>query len=240
MDDRRGFLTKLGFGVAALPSLLLARTAASADKGYARKKSPPGGSPPSTQARGGDAYPGVTLINQESRKRRLYQDLIKDKVVMLHFMSIAGEPHFPAVARMVRIADKMGAGLGRDYQIYSISIDPVQDTPSRLKAFARSHGALRPGWQFLTAATQHDVDAIGKRLLRPMPGMGDGHPNTALVYYGNGSVGLWSGFPIMLDDPDLAVERVSWIRSGSKPKGPPRRAGPRVLAGDFKNSNRIV
>lgn len=57
--------------------------------------------------------------------------------------------------RLAALAPRLG-----DVDLVSVSVDPDFDTPERLRAFAREHGASSPRWHFLTgdsAAIQRAV-----------------------------------------------------------------------------------
>ena len=56
-------------------------------------------------------------------------------------------------ARMAQIQER-----SRDLQLVSFSVDPDYDTPAVLDAFAKTHGAKRERWRYLTGP----VDAIEK------------------------------------------------------------------------------
>jgi protein SCO1 len=47
--------------------------------------------------------------------------------------------------------------------MYSISLKPEQDDPAALKRFAQMHGALLPGWTFLTG-DPYDIETIRFKL----------------------------------------------------------------------------
>jgi protein SCO1/2 len=50
--------------------------------------------------------------------------------------------------------------LGDRADLISVSVDPAYDTPERLAAFARAHGAESPRWHFLTGDSQHVQEAV--------------------------------------------------------------------------------
>lgn len=241
MDNRRTFFAKLGAAVAASPTVVVDAAGPTGDTPATKTALPTVVSPPATQARGGDNYPPLVLTSHKGKHYRFYEDLVHGKVVAIHFTSLEYEKQFPALARMKRIADRFGPQLGRSYQIYTITTDPKNDTPKAMRTYAEAHGLSRPGWLFLNAGGAKAVTELSTRLLHPMHGMHHGNgPNRSLLYYGNGTVGLWGAFPLMQDNDDLAMQRLSWVKSGTAHSGEPRRAGPRVLGADFTSSNRVV
>src|SRR5512138_2184239 len=50
--------------------------------------------------------------------------------------------------------------LGERADVVSVSVDPAYDTPERLAAFARTHGAESPRWHFLTGDSRHVQEAV--------------------------------------------------------------------------------
>ena len=75
----------------------------------------------------------------------------------------------------------------------SLTVDPLRDTPARLKAYSEKHRA-GDGWVWLTGS-KPDVDEVLQKLGVYTPNFED-HPSMILV--GDGSSGEWSrfvGFP---------------------------------------------
>ena len=50
--------------------------------------------------------------------------------------------------------------LGDQADVVSVSVDPAYDTPERLAAFARAHGADSPRWHFLPGDSGHVQEAV--------------------------------------------------------------------------------
>ncbi len=50
--------------------------------------------------------------------------------------------------------------LGDRADLVSVSVDPTYDTPERLAAFARAHGAESPRWHFLTGDSEQVQQAV--------------------------------------------------------------------------------
>jgi protein SCO1/2 len=69
-----------------------------------------------------------------------------------------------ATQRMVELHHQSLAGrMGKDLSLVSISLKPEEDDPAALKAYARTHRAVLPGWTFLTGS-RYDVDTLRYRL----------------------------------------------------------------------------
>ncbi len=94
--------------------------------------------------------PNVELITQNSEKVRFYDDLVKDKRVVIQFMFARCKDICPVITHHLAEVQRLLKGrVGRDIFFYSITLSPEEDTPRDLKAYARTHG-VGPGWTFLT------------------------------------------------------------------------------------------
>jgi cytochrome oxidase Cu insertion factor (SCO1/SenC/PrrC family) len=113
--------------------------------------------------RGPDFLPNLPVVDQDGRQLRFYDDLIKNKIVVIMFIYTSCTDICPiTTARMTQIEDKLAGVLGRDIFIVSLTVDPVNDTPERLKAYSKAFGT-GPGWSFVTGRPE-DIRAINYRL----------------------------------------------------------------------------
>ena len=111
---------------------------------------------------GANYFPNVTLVTQDGKEVKLYDDLIKDKLVVFSFIFTRCTKQCGLIAAsLARVQRELGDRLGKDIFIYSISIDPERDTPEVLKKYAGAFHA-RPGWTFLTGKKE-DVNLIRKK-----------------------------------------------------------------------------
>ena len=95
--------------------------------------------------------PNVELITQDNQKVHFYNDLVKDKRVVIQFMFTRCKDICPIITHHLAEVQKLLKGrVGSDIFFYSISLSPEEDTPRDLKAYAKSHHAGGPGWTFLT------------------------------------------------------------------------------------------
>src|SRR5262249_22572057 len=116
-----------------------------------------------------------------------YDDLIKDKIVVLSFIYTSCKDICPlATARLGEAQDRLGDRVGRDVFFYSISIEPERDTPERLKQYAEAFHA-GPGWLFLTGLPE-DIQAIRYKFGDRRAELVD-HRNDVVL--GNGATGEW-------------------------------------------------
>ena len=80
---------------------------------------------------GADYFPNVELITQDGESTRFFDDLIKDKVVLINFIYTSCVDTCPMeTAQLVQVQKVLGERLGNDVFFYSITIDPEHDTPA--------------------------------------------------------------------------------------------------------------
>ncbi len=115
---------------------------------------------------GADLIPNVKLRTHAGKEVRFYEDLVKGKQVIINMMYAHCAEFCPAItSRLVEIHQALAPRMGRDLFMCSITLKPHEDDPPALNAFARMHGALLPGWTFLTGDA-HDIETLRFRLFR--------------------------------------------------------------------------
>lgn len=236
MKNRREAIKKLATGAAALGALaLLAPAEAVARKSKVIEdcdcESPDSG-PLSAY------FTNAIVQTHDHRKALFYNDLLKDKIVMINFMSIATEAEFESTQRLLAVQDLLGDRLGKDYFIYSITIDPLQDTPIRLNAFAEKMG-VKPGWTFLTGK-EDVIDGLKTRFFfhpgtHQHAGFSHHHGSEqdcsmGLMRYGNVKTGTWASVPNSAS-PDWIIKRLDWVRGDKEVSKTPKRKGPFAMKG---------
>ena len=129
----------------------------------------------------------IPLVNQNGETMRLYSDLIRDKIVVIDFMFTSCTGACPIMSNnFAKIQAWLGPRLGKDVHLISISVDPANDTPAKLKEYAARFKA-QPGWYFLTG-TQENVNAALAKLGNAVDNP-EAHQNLFLI--GNDRTGLW-------------------------------------------------
>lgn len=94
--------------------------------------------------------PNVELLTQNNERVHFYDDLVKDKRVVIQFMFARCKDICPVITHHLAEVQRLLKGrVGRDIFFYSITLSPEEDSPRDLKAFAKMHG-VGPGWTFLT------------------------------------------------------------------------------------------
>jgi len=107
--------------------------------------------------------PNVELIDQNGKKVRFYDDLVKDKRVVIQFMFARCQDICPIITHnLTEVQRLLKDRVGRDIFFISITLSPEEDSPRDLKAFAKMHG-VGPGWTFLTGKPE-DILRLRKSL----------------------------------------------------------------------------
>jgi protein SCO1/2 len=144
------------------------------------------------------------LIDQHGTALDFKADVVGRKIVVMDFVYTTCTTVCPVLSVLLaQVQDKLGRRAGSEVALVSMSVDPVRDTPARLKEHSARYQA-GPGWTWLTGRTQA-VESVLKSLGAYTPSFVD-HP--ALVMVGDGQTGKWTryyGFP----DPDQIVAKVN-------------------------------
>lgn len=157
-------------------------------------------------------FPDIVIRTHENKEVRLYEDLVKDKFVTINFMYTNCEGTCPTTTHnLVRVQKLLKDRVGRDLFMYSITLDPVHDSPEALARYARRHG-VGPGWVFLRAEPA-DTPILRRRL-----GFYDADPaadadrstHTAMVRYGNEPRQLWAATSGLVA-PDAIAKAILYV-----------------------------
>ncbi len=140
------------------------------------------------------ALPNTALINQHGEEVRLTDDIVGDRIVVVNFVYTTCTTVCPVLSAIFsQVQNKLGDRLGHDIVMVSVSVDPLRDTPARMKNYASKLGAGE-GWVWLTGQKQ-DVTDVLEAFGAYTPNFED-HPSMILV--GDGTSGKWArflGFP---------------------------------------------
>ncbi|QXH49651.1 SCO family protein [Pseudomonas fakonensis] len=154
---------------------------------------PPSSASPEPDTPWGASYfPNIPLLTQDGKQVHFFDDLIKDKVVAINFIFTGCGDSCPVeTARLRQVQKLLGERVGQDIFIYSISIDPYNDTPATLKRYAEKFG-IAPGWTLLTGEAA-DIETLRRSLGLYIDGLENGRSrdhNLSLII-GNQATGRW-------------------------------------------------
>ena len=154
------------------------------------------------------------LVDQHGREMMFVTDVIGDDIVVMDFVYTTCTTICPVLSALfTQVQKKLGDDVGNGITLVSMSVDPIRDTPQRIKAYSAKHGA-GDGWIWLTG-DKPVVDDV-------LTGLGaystnfEDHPSMVLI--GDGRTGEWQrlfGFP----NPDRIVQVVNDMRERRKAGG---------------------
>lgn len=166
-------------------------------------------------------FTNVELINQDGEIMRLYKDLLEDKVVVIDTIFTECTGICPVMSKTFqKIQEHVGDRLGDEVHLISLSVDPTNDTPEKLKAFAGKFDA-RPGWYFLTGPKENVDFALQK-----LGGYVENREaHTAILIIGNESTGLWKKAMGLAPARDILPIVDSVLHDEGPEDGSPQGAG---------------
>lgn len=174
---KRRFVWTLLVSLGLLPALVSAPVAAEAPPAGARANEDPA-------AR---YFTNTEVVDQDGKVRHFYDDLLRGKKVLINVAFTSCKGACPAMtANLAKVQRLLGARVGKDIHILTVTADPENDTPAVLKRYADQYGATA-GWFFLTGAPDNVnkvLGRIGGALRKP-----EDHATT--LYVGNLSTGNW-------------------------------------------------
>jgi len=130
----------------------------------------------------GDA-PAFVLVDQRGRRVSLAD--LRGKVLALSFVFTTCSDTCPVVtAKLADLQRRLDGDFGRRVHFISVSVDPLTDTPQRLRAYAAKFNADTAGWSFLTGTPAQIDDVVrgfGAYARRPERGAVDHLNLTSLI-----------------------------------------------------------
>ena len=155
----------------------------------------PGPSPTPSPTPAGDAalsfssakIPNVHILDQNGKQLSFYDDLIKGKTVAINFIFTTCTTVCPPLTATFRKVQQTASERGLDVKLVSVSVDPVIDTPERLRAFAEKFNA-DTGWTFVTGE-KGEIDSLLQSLGVAVTNKND---HTPMILIGNDSLDYWT------------------------------------------------
>ncbi len=161
---------------------------------------------------GAGVFPNFTLRTHENKAVRFYDDLLKDKLVLINFFYAQCDGICPGMtANLVKVQNLLGKRCGRAVFMYSLTLKPQQDTPRALKQYAEMHG-IKPGWLLLTGKPA-ELEALRRKLgfYDPDPAVDrDTSQHIGLVRFGSAALDRWAACPA-LSNPAQIVRSLGWL-----------------------------
>jgi len=109
------------------------------------------------------AVPDVQVVNQSGQRLRFNSDVVKGRVAVVTGFFTTCTAMCPITQEnLSHLAKLLGDRLGKDVVIVSVSVDPTNDTPERMKAWGEKFH-IGPGWT-LVSGNKDDVQTLLKSL----------------------------------------------------------------------------
>ena len=156
-------------------------------------------------------FADVALVDQTGKAVRLEPDLVSNKIVVMSFIYTSCTTVCPVVSSIMgKVQKQLGARVGTEVQLVSISIDPQRDDAKRLNEYARSF-QNGPGWSWLTGSTQ----SVAETLKGLGTFNGDLKSHAPLILVGDGNSRHWTRYYGFTDPAVLTreVEKLSGERN---------------------------
>lgn len=192
-------MTRAGLAVLAMLALVLIPGAAKAQDGHdhhagheghdahAHHQAPKPGEV-DYRTENGLSIPDVPVLTQDGEEVHFFHDLVQDKVVAMNFVFTTCKTICPPLgANFGKLQQELGDQMGKDVHLISVSVDPVTDTPERMKAWGEIFGA-GPGWTLVTGE-KDEVTKLLKALQVFTPDIRDHSP---VVLVGNAASDTWT------------------------------------------------
>ena len=153
--------------------------------------------------------PDVEVLDQDGTVRHFYSDLVKGKTVAVNFIFTNCTTICPPLgATFARVQRELG-DKAKDVNFISVSVDPLTDTPERLKAWGAKFKA-GPGWTFVTG-NKEEID----RLLRALGAFSARREDhTPSVIIGNDARDVWTR-TYGLASPSQMVTLINEVSGGN-------------------------
>lgn len=156
----------------------------------------------------------LELVDRNGKPVKFESEAIADRIVAINFVYTTCTTICPVLSALfTQVQDQLGARLGNEVWLVSMSIDPIRDTPRRMAAEAQKFGA-GPGWLWLTGQ-KNLVDRVLVGLGAYTPVFED-HPSMILI--GDARRGVWRrifGFPAP-DDIVAVIDEFAAARGVTK------------------------
>src|SRR5262245_5146657 len=152
----------------------------------------------------------VQLVDSDGAAVRFRSEAVGNRIVVVGFIYTSCTTICPLTSAMLadvqgRLADTLGDELGRDVRLITLTVDPVTDTPERLKEYAGNFGTPS-GWIWLTG----DKPKVDKVLAGLGAYAADFTRHSGAVLVGDARTGTWTRFSGIPDSAAL-VARVEQL-----------------------------
>lgn len=154
-----------------------------------------------------DRFPNTLLYTQDNRPVRFYDDLIRNRIVIIDFMWASCEEDCPVKTfNLVKVHKLLGQRVGHDILMLSISLEGKRDTPDALMRYIQRYGGSKPGWLYLTG-NYDEVESLRYSLgvydLDPVIDA-DKESHAGILTFGNDRTNRWAALPVLMGSRGIA------------------------------------
>lgn len=150
--------------------------------------------------------PNLPVVDDRGARLRFYDDVVRDRQVVLHAIYSACASYCPPSTRNLLQARQLLGAEYADLRVVSLTLTPVADDPQALAAYRRQYG-LPDSWLLLTGQPRH-LEPLCRALgFLPPEGSGlglDYHATSGLV--GDEPLVKWSHLSTL--QPPAAIARM--------------------------------
>ncbi|MEQ1804380.1 MAG: SCO family protein [Burkholderiaceae bacterium] len=105
--------------------------------------------------------PAPAFALDSSRGTRVALADLRGKVLAVTFIFTTCTDSCPILtAKLAEVGRALGGDFGPKINFVAISVDPLNDTPAKLREYAAAHRADTPGWHFLTGTPTTVSDVL--------------------------------------------------------------------------------
>ena len=134
-----------------------------------------------------DLPTGLSLLNRFGERVDLLEDVIGDRVVAINFVYTNCTTVCPVTSSIFSMVQTgIGAQMGQDVALITITVDPTRDNPYRMRSFSKNFNP-GDGWSWLSGE-KASVDETLRALGAYTPNFED-HP--AMVLIGDARQSKW-------------------------------------------------
>lgn len=155
--------------------------------------------------------PDLRLIDQDGKPWRLYEDLIRGRIVVVNFIFTGCVTVCPPQTALLRALRRQLDRQSSDVLLLSLTVDPLNDRPQQLREFARRYDiplGMAHGWLMLTGSMR-DMERVLAAFDADSPSP-DAHP--ALLWLGNEPRQRWTRAS-SLNPPQTLLRLINEVRA---------------------------
>lgn len=162
---------------------------------------------------GPSKIPNVSLLTHEGKEIKFYDDMVKDKILVMNMMYVDCLNSCPlATSNLIQVQRLVSKRMqDAPVQMCSLTINPEQDTVSHLSHYVKQHN-IPSGWAFMTGEPEL-VKLVRYRLgfYNPDPAI-DGvvATHTGMLRIGNDKISRWGMMPTQAK-PDQIVKMIEHV-----------------------------